>query len=125
MKPFPLAQTPIRVGDDVLAELRQRLAATRWPDDVGNADWFYGVGRAYLEELVAYWRSGYDWRAAEVAINAFEQYRVEVGGVPVHFMRRAGAGPAPIPLILTHGWPWTFWPAGRDERRARPELPRD
>ena len=46
-------------------------------------------------ELVAYWAEGYDWRAAERAINAYEHYRADVGGVPVHFMRKPGAGPGP------------------------------
>ncbi|WP_431918418.1 epoxide hydrolase family protein [Nonomuraea jabiensis] len=105
----PLEPTPIHVPDDVLADLRRRLELTRWPDDVGNDDWSYGVNRAYLRELVDYWHTGYDWRKAEAAINAYEHYRVEVDGVPVHFMRRPGVGPSPTPLILTHGWPWTFW----------------
>ncbi|RCG29072.1 epoxide hydrolase [Sphaerisporangium album] len=108
-RPFPLEPTPIHVPDDVLADLRRRLELTRWPDDVGNEDQYYGVNRAYLRELVDYWRVGYDWRKAEAAINAYEHYRVEVEGVPVHFMRRPGAGPEPTPLILSHGWPWTFW----------------
>jgi microsomal epoxide hydrolase len=108
-RPFPLEPTPIHVPDDVLTDLRQRLELTRWPEDAGNEDWFYGVHRGYLQELIDYWRSDYDWRTAEAAINAYEHYRVEVEGVPVHFMRRAGVGPTPTPLILTHGWPWTFW----------------
>ncbi len=103
------APAPIHVPDDVLADLQQRLALTRWPLDAGNQDWYYGVNRTYLQELVDYWRTGYDWRSAEAAINAHEHYRVEVDGVPVHFMRQAGVGPDPVPLILTHGWPWTFW----------------
>ena len=106
---FPLEPAPIHVPDEVLADLRRRLELTRWPDDAGNQDWYYGVDRAYLQELVDYWRTGYDWRKAEAAINAYEHYRVEVEGVPVHLMRRPGVGPSPIPLILTHGWPWTFW----------------
>jgi hypothetical protein len=106
---FPLEPTPIHVPDEVLADLRRRLELTRWPDDAGNDDWYYGVLRTYLQELVDYWRTDYDWRKAEAAINAYEHYRVEVEGVPVHFMRRPGVGPNPTPLILTHGWPWTFW----------------
>lgn len=109
MSDFPLDATPIHVPDAVLADLRQRLALTRWTDDAGNEDWHYGVRREYLQELVEYWRTDYDWRQAEAAINAYEHYRVEVGGVPVHFLRKAGVGPNPVPLILTHGWPWTFW----------------
>ena len=65
--------------------------------------------RSYLAELVAYWAEGFDWRAAEAAINAYEHYRVDVGGMPVHFMRKPGGGPDPVPLILSQGWPWTFW----------------
>jgi epoxide hydrolase len=108
-RPFPLESTPIQVPDEALADLRRRLELTRWPEDAGNQDWYYGVNRRWLQELVEYWRDGFDWRAAEAAINAYEHYRVEVEGVPVHFMRRPGVGPDPTPLILTHGWPWTFW----------------
>ena len=99
----------IHVPDETLDDLRRRLALTRWPDDAGNEDGYYGVDRRYLQQLVEYWHDAYDWRAAEAAINAYEHHRVDVGGVPVHFMRRPGAGPAPTPLVLTHGWPWTFW----------------
>ncbi|WP_261560789.1 epoxide hydrolase family protein, partial [Frankia tisae] len=106
---FPLEPAPIHVSDEVLEDLRARLALTRPPLDEGNGDWSYGVPDSYLRELVAYWRDGYDWRRAEAALNAYEHYQVSVAGVPVHFLRRPGRGPRPIPLILTHGWPWTFW----------------
>ncbi|MFE9578552.1 epoxide hydrolase family protein [Nocardia sp. NPDC006044] len=106
---FPLEATPIRVADDVLDDLATRLRLTRWPDDVDNDDWYYGVSRRYLQELVEYWIDEYDWRTAEAAVNAYQHYRVDVDGVPIHFMRRPGVGPDPTPLILTHGWPWTFW----------------
>ncbi|WP_367047501.1 epoxide hydrolase [Streptomyces sp. Je 1-332] len=106
---FPLTPEPIHVPDAVLDDLRARLRLTRWPDDVGNDDGYYGVRRGYLQELAEYWLHHYDWRKAEAAINSYEHYRVRVDGVPVHFMRRPGVGPAPTPLILTHGWPWTFW----------------
>jgi hypothetical protein len=69
------------------------LELTRWPEDAGNQGWSYGVHRAYLQELVDYWRTGYDWRAAEAAINAYQHYRVQVEGVPGHFLRRPGVGP--------------------------------
>ncbi len=106
-----LEQTPIHVSDEVLEDLRRRLTSTKWPLDVGNEDGYYGVRRSYLQELVEYWADGFDWRAAERGINAYEHYRVDVGpdAVPVHFMRKPGVGPNPKPLILSHGWPWTFW----------------
>ncbi|MEV7009187.1 epoxide hydrolase [Streptosporangium sp. NPDC051022] len=106
---FPLEPTPIHVPDQVLDDLRTRLSLTRPPLDEANEDWSYGVPRAYVHELITYWRQEYDWRKAEAAINAYEHYRVTVDGTPVHFMRKAGVGPRPVPLILTHGWPWTFW----------------
>ncbi|MFC0216036.1 epoxide hydrolase family protein [Paenibacillus chartarius] len=107
--PFPLEPRPIFVPDEVLVDLRHRLQSTRWPLDAGNEDWFYGVNRNYLEGLVDEWINDFDWRKAEQAINAYEHYHVEVSGVPVHFMYKPGKGPSPIPLILSHGWPWTFW----------------
>ena len=99
----------IHVPDAVLADLGERLRQVRWPDDAAGDDGYYGVQRSYLRELVAYWADGYDWRAAEAAINAYEHHQVEVAGVPVHFMRKAGVGSRPLGLILSHGWPWTFW----------------
>ncbi|GAA1701141.1 epoxide hydrolase [Kribbella yunnanensis] len=104
-----LEPAPIHVSDEVLDDLRRRLRSTKWPRDIGNDDGFYGVRRTDLQELVEYWADGYDWRAAERAINAYDNYRVDVSGVPVHFLHKPGVGPAPIPLILSHGWPWTFW----------------
>ncbi|TDD44355.1 epoxide hydrolase [Kribbella antibiotica] len=104
-----LEPSPIHVTDEVLDDLRHRLRATKWPVDAGNDDGFYGVRRTDLQALVEYWADGFDWRAAERAINAYDNYRVDVSGVPVHFLHKPGVGPAPIPLILSHGWPWTFW----------------
>ena len=99
----------IAVEDSVLEDLDERLARIRWPLDPGNEDWRYGTNRAWLEELVEYWRNGYDWRVHEAAMNRFEHYRVELDDVPIHYIHRRGVGPDPMPLVLTHGWPWTFW----------------
>ena len=82
MPKFPLEPTRIHVSDEILDDLRARLTLTRPPLDEGNGDWFYGVPDSYLRELVAYWRDRYDWRKAEAAINAYEQYQVSVAGVP-------------------------------------------
>lgn len=103
--------TPIRfhLDDDVLADLRERLRRARWGDDEGNDDGAYGVPVATLQRLVRRWLDGFDWAAAEERINAYEHYLADVDGVTIHLMRRPGRGPAPTPLILSHGWPWTFW----------------
>ncbi len=99
----------VAVPDAVLDDLKRRIARTRWPLDANNADWSYGTNRAYLETLAAYWHNGFDWRAQEAAINAEPQFRTEIDGLPIHFIHRRGTGPRPLPLILSHGWPWTFW----------------
>jgi pimeloyl-ACP methyl ester carboxylesterase len=92
-----------------LDDLHYRLERTRWPHDVGNPEGAYGAPRGYVEELVSYWRDSYDWRAVEAQMNSYDQQMVEIDGVPIHFMRVRGKGPNPTPLLLTHGWPWTFW----------------
>ena len=106
LRPFQVA-----VGDDVLDDLADRLRRVRWPDEIpGSAGtWEYGTDLAYLQELVAYWRDGFDWRAQEKAINEFPQFLATVGDVDVHFLHVEGQGPAPLPLLLCHGWPGSFW----------------
>ena len=99
----------ISVPDATLTDLRERLARTRWPEELDNESWQYGTNLAYLKELVAYWQTTYDWRQHEREMNAFRHYRVTIDGQPIHFIHEPGRGPNPMPLILTHGWPWTFW----------------
>lgn len=99
----------INIEDAVLDDLHERLCKTRYPDDLDNDDWRYGTNISYLKELVNYWISDYDWRAVEKEINAYTNYLCEIDGVPIHFIYEPGKGPNPIPLILSHGWPWTFW----------------
>ncbi|NGP05873.1 epoxide hydrolase 1 [Rhodococcus sp. 14C212] len=103
-EPFEIA-----VPDVKLEELRRRLEATNWPHDMANDEWNYGANGEYLRGLVDYWLHGYDWRAQERLINSFTHYKTEIDGVPLHFMREPGKGPNPIPLVMIHGWPWTFW----------------
>jgi len=103
MEPFS-----IHVPDAVLDDLRARLARTRWPDEVDGGGWDLGTDRAYLQGLVGYWRDGFDWRRVERALNAHPQFIADVDGVRIHFAHVRGRGPAPFPLILTHGWPSTF-----------------
>jgi pimeloyl-ACP methyl ester carboxylesterase len=98
----------IAVPESDLDDLRSRLARTRWADDFGNEEWRYGVERGWLEDMVGYWRDEYDWRAQEREINRLAHYRVTVEGVPLHFVHVRGTNPDPLPLLLLHGWPWTF-----------------
>ncbi len=100
IEPFRIA-----ASDAALADLRERLARTRFPDEIPGSGWGYGSELAYMRELVAYWRERYDWRAAEARLNALPQFRAEVDGLGIHFIHVRGTGPKPYPLIITHGWP--------------------
>lgn len=106
-----MTSTPfsIDIPQATLDDLQHRLAATRWPDEVNGAGWDYGTNRAYLEELATYWRDGFDWRAREAALNRFTHFRAEIDGLGIHYVHERGKGPNPVPLILTHGWPDSFW----------------
>ena len=99
----------IAVPKETLNDLRRRLDSARWAEDFANDDWGYGTNGAYLKTLVDYWRNGYDWRKQERAINAIPQFRTVIDGIPLHFQHLRGKGPKSIPLLLSHGWPWTFW----------------
>ncbi|MCW1428320.1 epoxide hydrolase family protein [Novosphingobium sp. JCM 18896] len=99
----------IDVPQAVLDDLHDRLARTRWTADFANDQWAYGANAAYVRELAEHWRERYDWRAREAMMNAFPQFRTTIDGVPVHFIHVKGKGPNPVPLLLNHGWPWTFW----------------
>ena len=93
------------MADDVLADLRARLDRVRWPDEVPDAAWRYGTSVDYMRELVEYWRTRYDWRAHEARLNRLRQFTVEIDGIDLHFIHEPGVGPAPMPLLLSHGWP--------------------
>jgi len=106
---MPKEPFSISIPDATLSDLRDRLARTRFPRDFGNSNWEYGTNLAYLKELINYWLDRYDWRHHEREMNSFANYRTEIEGVPIHFIHEPGKGLKPIPLILSHGWPWTFW----------------
>lgn len=101
------AITPFRinVSDDDLEDLRRRLARTRWPDELPEVGWRYGVPVGYLKELAEYWRTSYDWRRYEAELNGFAQFTTQIDGANVHFLHVRSTEPDALPLIITHGWP--------------------
>jgi pimeloyl-ACP methyl ester carboxylesterase len=99
----------IDVPQPVLDDLHYRLAHTRWPDEITNAAWDYGTNREYLQQLATYWQHSYDWRAQEAKLNEFAQFTAEVEELDIHFLHIEGKGPNPTPLLLTHGWPDSFF----------------
>lgn len=93
------------VPDAVIADLKERLARTRWPDEPEGAGWDYGASMPYVRELCDYWRDGFDWRAAEARFNAFPHYMTQIGGQQLHFYHIRSPEPDAVPLIITHGYP--------------------
>lgn len=95
----------VAVPDAVLVDLHNRLVNTRWPDSVPNAGWGYGASLEYMQELVAYWRDEFDWRAFEARLNTFPQFTASIDGQSVHFIHVKSPAPNAVPLLLLHGWP--------------------
>ena len=108
IQPFRIA-----IPEDMIADLKQRLASTRWPGEISGSGWDYGSNLAYMKELTDYWRAGYDWRAQEEALNRFAHFKArmdeDAGGMGIHFIHERGRGPDPLPLVITHGWPSSIY----------------
>lgn len=125
MEPFRIA-----VPQQEIDDLHVRLDRARWPDELPDAGWDYGVPSAYVRELADHWRHRYDWRATERRLNAFPQFTTEIDGQRVHFLHVRSARADALPLILTHGWPGSvaefldvIEPLARDFHLVVPSLP--
>jgi pimeloyl-ACP methyl ester carboxylesterase len=108
MSDFEKDKFQISIPQTTIEDLKARLRNVRWPADIDENDDYYGTSLAYLKDLVAYWLNEFDWRAAEKKLNEWDNYRVTIDGSPIHFIRKDGTGPNRIPLIMSHGWPWSY-----------------
>ncbi len=120
----------VDIPEAELDDLRARLAATRYPDQLPGTSWERGTDLAWLQDLVEYWRTGYDWRVWEKRINAFPQFTTTIDGANVHFLHVRSANPDALPVVLTHGWPGSvaeflevIEPLSRDFHLVVPSLP--
>ncbi|MQY08934.1 epoxide hydrolase family protein [Actinomadura macrotermitis] len=125
IKPFRLD-----VPQADLDDLADRLARTRWPDELPDAGWDYGIPLARVRELAERWRTGYDWRAHEAELNRHPQFTTEIDGQNVHFLHVRSADPGALPLLLVHGWPGSvvefldvIEPLSRDFHLVVPSIP--
>lgn len=97
----------ISVSDADIADLKQRLAQTRWPDQVSGTGWRHGADTAYVKSLCEYWANDYDWRKHEAALNQFDQFITEIDGHDIHFIHARSKHTHATPILISHGWPGT------------------
>jgi microsomal epoxide hydrolase len=102
VKPQPFT---LHVPDADIADLKERLKRTRWPDEPPLEPWSTGTSLAYAQNLTEYWRSNFDWRAWEAKLNGFRQFTVPIRGIDLHFIHEPGRCADPVPLLISHGWP--------------------
>lgn len=95
----------IDVPDQTLDRIRTRVAEYPWHEMPDDGGWAYGTNLDYMKEFCAYWVDEFDWRKQEAQINRFPHYMAEVDGIDLHFIHAKGSGSAPMPLIISHGWP--------------------
>ena len=95
----------IHVEEAVLEDLQDRLKNARFPDQIENSGWDYGTDRAYLTELVEYWKNEYDWRKHEKRLNTLDHFKTEIDGLDIHFIHQRSKHEDALPLVITHGWP--------------------
>ena len=112
LEPFRIA-----VPDADLVDLRRRLSAARWPSRETVSDWSQGVPLEVLRQLCEHWRTSYDWRATERRLNRLPHYRTAIDGLSVHFIHVRSPVAHAVPLIMTHGWPGSFFEFERVVRR--------
>jgi pimeloyl-ACP methyl ester carboxylesterase len=99
----------INIPQAALDDLQERLKRTRWTDQAQNSGWSMGTNLDYMKELADYWQRKYDWRKHEAELNRFQQFKTDVDGIEIHFIHEHGRGGNPTPIILTHGWPDSFY----------------
>jgi microsomal epoxide hydrolase len=108
MSKFEQDRFVVSIPQNTIDDLKSRLRETRWPTDIDEKDDYYGTSQPYMKDLVRYWLEEFDWREAEKKLNEWDNRRVSINGSPIHFIRQEGSGPSPIPLIMSHGWPWSY-----------------
>ncbi|MEO1108963.1 MAG: epoxide hydrolase family protein [Pseudomonadota bacterium] len=98
----------IDIPQSTLDDLTTRLENTRLPGAVDGAGWDYGTNPEALTDLITYWRTDFDWRAAEARLNTFDHFTADVNGTMLHFVHARSSRDDAIPLLMLHGWPSSF-----------------
>ena len=103
IQPFKIA-----IANEALEDLKSRLSRARLPASLAAASWEDGASLAYTRTVIDYWKTGFDWRQQETRLNQLQQFTADIDDNRIHFVHEKGVGTAPMPLVLTHGWPGSF-----------------
>jgi pimeloyl-ACP methyl ester carboxylesterase len=103
MRPFT-----VNIPDSEIDDLRNRIKNNRWPDEIQNSGWQFGASLHYMQSLVDYWLTKFNWRDIEKEINSYPNYIAEIDGFDIHFIHIKSKQKNKLPLIITHGWPGSF-----------------
>ncbi|OXT17733.1 epoxide hydrolase [Bacillus sp. OG2] len=99
----------IRISKEEVEDLKSRLKLTRFPDEIPNAEWEYGIPLDLMKDIMRYWENEFNWYEVEKRINSFSNYQVNIDGIDIHFIHERGSGLNSIPIIIPHGWPGSFY----------------
>src|SRR6266480_4506458 len=102
--PDPIRPFQFHASDEALADIRQRIKATRWPEKEPVSDFSQGVPLATRQKLSRYWTSEYDWRKVDAKINSYLNFITEIDGLDIHFIHVLSNEKNALPVIVTHGW---------------------
>ena len=105
---MPIERFQIPFSEPAARDLRERLARTRWPDEIAGSGWDYGFPLGYLREICAYWKDEFDWKTQIARLARLPHYRCMIDGIGIHFIHQRGKASSPLPLVITHGWPGSF-----------------
>lgn len=98
----------VDIGEDVIQDLRDRIARTRWPDEAPGPRWSQGTDLEYLSNFIQYWAEEFDWTSQQRALNSLDHFTTDVDGTRIHFIHQKAASGGGVPLLLMHGWPSCF-----------------
>ncbi|MCR8844980.1 epoxide hydrolase [Paenibacillus sp. SC116] len=99
----------VNIDRKEIDNLRTRLDLTRWPDEILNSKWEYGIPLDWMKEMASYWRNEFDWRKVEASINSYPNFKMKIDGLDIHYVHVRGSGLNPMPILIPHGWPSTFY----------------
>ncbi len=108
MVAMPIVPFPLPFSQAAVDDLRDRLARTRWPDEIPGAAWEYGISLEFMQKICRYWKEEFDWKSQIDQLSQLHHFRYESANGGIHFIHERGKGPNPLPLVLTHGWPGSF-----------------